>query len=269
MDFSQSMAITVDGQPGVIRPDGMVQFGNDNLANVVFYKRPVLNQRKSQEAGRPIYESIEYVRIQHPGERDCADKPLTNVPDAPRRWPRQWTQYQASQEQIPDGTLVTALFVTEPEIAANLRGLGIHTVEQLARTSEHALDQIGMGAREWKNRAERFLSSALDGAEFHRMQRENDELKNKIEVMGNQMAIMKNQLDRLVAERGGVPPAMIPNKGNSVANNWQANSIATQEGSAMENTVQQSYAPPAQLSQVKARGWPKGKPRNPKTPIEG
>lgn len=207
-----SSAIPGDGQQIQIMPDGMVRFGNDTQTNVVFYKKSCVDIEKSRMAGRRIEVGVDYVRIQHPGERDTIDTPVANKPDAPLRWPRQWAQYRQSQEQIPEGTPTSMLpyFIQHPEIPANLTGSGVYTLEQLANLSEHAAQSIGMGVTQWRNMARDFLEKANKGVGIHKMEAELQKRDNEIEVLKNNLAQAVAQIDRLAAAQQGVPGAMIP-----------------------------------------------------------
>jgi hypothetical protein len=190
-----------DGQQIHIQQDGMVRFGSDNQTNVLFYKRPVADPELSRQFGRPMTKGVDYVRIQHPGERDTIDTPVANKPDAPHRWPRQWAQFQRSQEQIPDGTPIEMLFPQHPEIGANL----------------HAAQSIGMGATQWRNKAKDFLEKANKGVGIHKLEAELEKRDNVIEVLKNQLDEQKRQIDRLIAAQQGVPDAMIPTGRPTVA----------------------------------------------------
>lgn len=228
-----SSSLPGDGQQIQIQADGMVKFGNDSQTNVVFYKRPVLDLEKSRAAGRRIEVGVDYVRIQHPGERDTIDTPVANKPDAPHRWARQWMQYQKSQEQIPEGTPTSILpyFIQHPEIPANLHGNGVYTLEQLANLSEHAAQSIGMGVTQWRNMARDFLEKANKGVGVHQMQAALEKRDNEIEVLRLQLDAQRAQIDRLIAAQKGVPGTMIPADRPNVAQAHAASVAQTQTAS--------------------------------------
>ena len=204
--------ITIDGQQGRIGANGVVQFGNDELMNVVFYVKSVRDDQESRARGRPWHKAITYVRIQHPGEKDYIDRPVGDDDMAKMRWARQWQAFEARQEQAPQGTPLDVLFPLSPEIPANLRSLAIHTVEQLAGLTAHGLQTIGMGATQWQQAAKQFMEAANGGKGMHRLRLENERLSNSLEVQANQIALMKAQLEKLAAAtQNGLMPNMIPN----------------------------------------------------------
>ena len=211
----------IGGQNATINNDGMVNFKPASNANVVFYHKSVLDPSKSREVGRPIYVSKEYVRIQHPGEADVIDRPVVDDPRVKMIWAMQYQKFMNNQDHsIPDGTPLEMLFPNRPEIPANLHTQGIHTVEQLAGLTAHALQMVGMGAVEWQQMAVKFLDSAKGGAEHHKMTKKIEDLESQNSVLQNQISLMRAQLDRLVAAQTGVPPMMIPTQAPTPAQQY-------------------------------------------------
>lgn len=194
--------------PSQTRPDGSLVIGSasDNCV-AEFYTRAKLSPSESEKQGRPVYRNVDHVRIFFPGERDVVDKEATD--EYKRRWPRQWQAYQEQREQTPEGTLLSCLFPQSPDIVANLKALKFHTVEQLANANDHALQNVGMGAREWQRKAKAYLEAAKDGAVFHRMEAELKTRDEKIALQDQALAAMQAEIARLTAAQGApaAPPA--------------------------------------------------------------
>lgn len=183
---------------------GMARFGEDNQLTVNFYDKSTRNEIKSREQGLPVHEKVPHVRIQTPGEHlNVIDRPIQESDK--HRWPRQFDAYLHNQTQIPEGTPIDLMFVNNPHIADNLRGHGIHTIQQLANISAHALLTIGMGAQEYQNKAKAYLDSAMKGVDFHRLERENEELKNQTQVQANQITQLQAQLNGVISQMRGGP----------------------------------------------------------------
>lgn len=164
---------------------------DDNQLMVGFYKRSILNRAKSAEAGVPIHESRDYVKIQHPGESlNVVDREVTPADKA--RWPNKWAQYQAGVNQIPDGIPINLLFPTKPEIETTLRGYNIHTVEQLANLSAHGIGTIGMGAQDWVNAAKKYMERAEKGVDHH-------QFETAMAQKDQEIATLKRQVQELAA----------------------------------------------------------------------
>jgi len=177
---------------------GLAQYGDDSRTIALFYNRSVHNPIKSEHAGTPIHDDVDYVRIHQPGERlNIIDRPVTAADRA--RFPRQWSDYIGNREQIPDGTPIDLLFPAHPNVGANLRGVGVHTIEQCAKLSGHAMDVIGMGAQEYVNRATEYLENAEKGVGLHKLHRELEERDSQIRILHSQVGSLKGQLDQLLS----------------------------------------------------------------------
>lgn len=197
-------------QPAFMQDDGSVRFGSDAHMNVVFYTRVVHDPEESTRRGMPFSKSATYVKIQQPGERDNVDRPVRgDMDEAIRRFPRQWALFQAGKKAVPQGTPVEVLFPQTPEIPVNLHLVGVHTVQQLANLTAHGMDTIGMGAAMWKQKAGEFLKAAEGSAGYHKLDAENQKLRNKLEVQEHNMSLMRAQLDALIAAKNGAAPGTI------------------------------------------------------------
>lgn len=166
---------------------GMVQYGpTDDRLIVGFYRKSVLNQARSREAGKPVFEGKDFVKIQHPGETlNVLDQPVRE--DHKQRWPQKWAQYQSGINQIPDGVPINLLFPTRPEIESTLRSYNIHTVEQLAGLSAHAISTVGMGAQDWVNAAQRYMERADKGVNHHQFEKALADKDTQIRALQRQV----------------------------------------------------------------------------------
>lgn len=185
---------------------GTARFGEDSQLTVNFYNKSVRNPLKSRDAGLPVHDLVPHVRIQTPGEHlNVIDRPIQDADKM--RWPRQYDAYLHNQTQIPEGTPIDLMFVNAPHVADNLRGHGVHTVQQLANLSAHALLTIGMGAQEYQNKAKSYIDSASKGVDFHRIVKENEDLKNTTQVQSQQIQELQSQINGLIKQmrpEGGI-----------------------------------------------------------------
>lgn len=254
--FSQHNPIdmnSLNSQGGV----GAVSYGpGDNQLLVGFYPRSVLNRARSQQEGKPIHERIDYVKIQQPGEKlNVVDRPTTDFDKA--RFKPQWMAYQQGKEQAPDGIPLSLLFPNRPEIVDTMRGYNIHTVEQLANLSSHAIDTVGMGARDWVNKAQSYMKQAEKGVDFHRFNKEMDEMRQKNSTLERQLTELSAHLARVTSLETGKPvPVTMPDL-----------SKFDVQASLINNTLEpQLPQPPINLSNEigQRRGRPKGSKNKPK-----
>jgi hypothetical protein len=215
MDFEFSPITQLDRGEIQARGFGMVNLGaTDDQQLVVFRWESIRNPAKSREAGRPIYERQMYVTIQPPGERlNIIDRPV--LESDKHRWPRQWNAFITNRAFVPEGTPIAQLFPANPEVSDMLRGLGIHTVELCAKMTPHAIDSVGMGAQDWVNHARRYLDTAKNGVDYHKIEaieeqhkHENNALRNQIADLTMRLnAMQQNMVEAMQPPAQGQPPS--------------------------------------------------------------
>jgi len=223
----------------------------DEQLMVGFYRRSVHNKARSQSEGKPVYESRDFVKIQHPGESlNVVDREATEQDK--QRWPHRWAQYSQNISQAPDGIPMNLCFPHKPEIEQTLRGYNIHTVEQLANLSAHAIQTIGMGAQDWVNAAKKYISQAEKGVDHHQFEQAIQKKDMQIQTMQRQI----EELTRLIQSK--TPQAPV-----SPGFDYQTAQINTTHASADE--TQAFLQAPAKFVQdlsgsvePKPRGRPKG-----------
>ncbi len=172
---------------------GIVEYGPGDAGMIVlFYLKPVINPAESTKQSRPVYDDKVFVRIHPPGERlNIIDRLATDQDK--KRWPMQWAQFRDNAPQSSSGTPVDLLYPAQPSIPAALKASGVHTVEQLAELSAHAIENIGMGGQQWVNDAQRYLQVANKGVKA-------SELKKLLEDRDREIASQKNTIELLTAE---------------------------------------------------------------------
>lgn len=158
--------------------------GADENLYVEFYSRAVKQEFASQEAGRPIFADVTYVKIFTPSDQ------LTQIDTIARedhkaRFPRQWAHYMNKmngQEQIV-GTPVSAWTLLTPANAEELRALKFYTVELIANANDAQLQKLGMVAgmsgHSLRDKAKAFLNIATDSAEEAKREAELAALKEE------------------------------------------------------------------------------------------
>ena len=163
-----------------------------------FYKTIALkNERKSVNAGRPIYDDVEVVDIRFAGSKEVYTFPTQQISHwetdeetgeqrqltYAERWPRQYQQFKAKTQQTKSGTPLDYVpFLTEGK-RAELRALSIYTIEALAELDGQPLKNLGIGGRDLKNKAIEYLASANHDGVILRQQQQIDELLTRIKSM--------------------------------------------------------------------------------------
>ena len=181
--MSESLSFELAG----IAPDGMAMQPDRRI--VQFREGRKLLTLQSQQAGRPVYAPVTLFCVRHPGERDETVVEATEFHK--QTHPRQWQAFSEGRKADAEGTPLAVLFPSEPFIIEHLRGLHIYTVEMLAGITEAGLQRIGMGGREYKSRAEKFMDAADRSAPVR-------ELEAKLSEKDSQLAAMQAQIDLLI-----------------------------------------------------------------------
>lgn len=173
--------------------------GDQKAALVATFKvHSVLNQKKSKEAGRPIYDDVEVCEIRTAGDRNSVKVfPAHEVSHREEledggsgdevtyamRFPNQYKRFKDGHTQAQSGTPLEELpFITQGK-RFELKALNVHTAEALASLDGTPLKQLGIGGRELKNQAQAYLDNAKGSADVTRLAQENEALKRRIADM--------------------------------------------------------------------------------------
>lgn len=141
----------------------------DGALAVQFYGREVLQPFATEQNGRPIYKTMDYVRIEIPGDRNTIiDVPIR--PDHIQRFPLQWARYQNDQN-VPavEGTLLKEWGLLTAAQCEEMKFFKFYTVEQLVSATDQQLSNvqpiIGMAPGALRERAKAYLDHASGTAQ--------------------------------------------------------------------------------------------------------
>lgn len=157
---------------------------------VRFYLREKRNEQKSLEAGRPIYEMVEYVEIHSAGDHgNIVDRPVRHFPLGWDRyfWPQKYAAFKAGQSQDTVGTPLGYIGLNPGRIA-ELSHFKIRSVEDLAAVSDGNIQGLGMGARNEREKARDYLQTMKGNAPVVQLRAENDALRSEMDALKAQMA---------------------------------------------------------------------------------
>ena len=171
-------------QPGAIEWQGGSGVGMVKVRDtrhVRFYRKSEPNGAAIIASGGPTHRAVDMIAIQHPGERDRLERAVRE--EDKFEFPRQWAQFAAQQEQIPDGTPLAVLFPNDPDIVDVLKGIKVFTTEQLASMTEPGLERAGMGVRGWQKKALEFNEARIAAQPFHKLSQENEQLRAQLEQL--------------------------------------------------------------------------------------
>lgn len=185
---------------GSFNPDtGFGAQGDDSKVLAEFRMHPVIDAVASKDAGRTIKRDVPHIKIIQPGESRLSvyDQPATN--DDVARFPRQWAAFQAGQKQDVIGSRLDLLFPESPAIVENLKSVGIVTIEQLASLPDTGLQNVGMGARQWQQKAVEYLASAEKGKDYHGLSDKVDKLALQAQADKDRIAALEAALAEATA----------------------------------------------------------------------
>lgn len=176
-----------------------VNHGSDAGLYVEFRMDALQDHAKSTEEGRPIFTDTPFITIMFPGDKTKKiDRPVKlkddiDGPSDPRRFPRQWEQFKAQEEQSSEGLPIQQWSVLTKGQALELKAMGIHTVEQMAELPDSALTWLG--ARALREQAINWISKAGAHKVEAKLTAENTRLKDQIDALTLQVKDLAARID--------------------------------------------------------------------------
>jgi len=166
----------------------------ESNALVEFFRDAVQNNKKSQDAGRPVFDEKDFVRIQAPGDTNTVIVRIATDQDK-KRFPKSWSAYQNGLDLAQEGTPLEQWNLISRSQTLELKHQGIATVETLASVSDANIQKFGPGFMQLRNSAKQYLESSVDLARATQAARERDEAFAR-------MALMQEEIDALKAQIG-------------------------------------------------------------------
>jgi hypothetical protein len=192
------MADALAGYDQAAVMEGEGRYAMDSKLFVEFFRRPVLNSGKSAEAGRPVFDEYDFVRIIIPGDRNSTMEAKVTE-EHRRRFASRWQRYIAGQDQAQSGTPIEQWPIMTVSQVANLKAINIHTIEQLAGLSDQNATQL-MGNFELRKKAQAFLDLAKDNLA-------NEKLEASLKQRDEEINLLKEQMAQLLAATTKPTPA--------------------------------------------------------------
>lgn len=155
--------------------DENTKYKDDEKLIVAFYSRPVKNNFKSDQEGRPIFEDVDFIKIIIPGSRDVTDTKATEAYKS--RFPRQWASYKNKQQgkEAAIGTPLSELSWMGASVVAEFNAFNVFTVEQLLNLPDVHASKF-MGIHQIRERAKRFMDAAAGEAPAMKLEKQVAEL---------------------------------------------------------------------------------------------
>lgn len=144
-----------------------------------FFHRPIQNKAKSEEAGRPVHDQVEWVEIIVAGDRNS--KVSRKVSDIDkRRWPQQYQAFKSGNKMPLQGTPLEQWTQLGTDQVADLKSLGIMTVEMLAGLSDDQVANYGLGGHQLREKANAYIETAANQAAPQHYAADNQRLSEEV-----------------------------------------------------------------------------------------
>lgn len=160
---------------------------SDPKAFVRFFIKPVKNDARSLEEGRPIFDDKEYCEVIVPGNQ--TNRPIKLVNDiVKQRYAQQYRRWKETGEgENLTGTVLTEVpWLTRSQVE-ELTYYRIRTLEQLAGVDDNTCGKI-MGLYELRRKAKAHVEAAEKAAPIEALQAQIDERDAQIAALQNSVA---------------------------------------------------------------------------------
>ena len=180
---------TIFEEPSDFAKPDETRFAADNKLYVEFFRKPVLQPGKSRDAGRAVYEEVDYVRIHVPGDKSSViERPVSQQDQF--RFADRYAKWKAGQEEAVTGTPLSALPGMTPSKVEEYKFFKLVTVEQLAEANDN-LGAKFMSFQQDKQRAKAFLEVAKNNAPIEKMNEELAKRDAELEDLREQVKAMQ------------------------------------------------------------------------------
>jgi len=181
----------------------------------IFYKKPLQNNFKTEQEGRPIFDEVDMVKVYIAGDSLSVIDTLVRE-DHKTRFPMQWANFMNKTGNDPhlSGTPLIHWPLISAAQAEELKALKFFTVENVAAASDAQLQKIGMLAgmspHAFRDRAVNFLRIAKEESsanqheeEIRTLRDENAKIKAETDA---KLAEMQVQMANILAAVGEKKP---------------------------------------------------------------
>jgi len=181
----------------------------DQTLFVKFYQKAKKNNFLTAKEGRPIFDDVDFVLIQVPGDKNFnLDVPVNDTHK--QRFPQHWARYLNSKRTDSGGQIGTPLnewTLLSRSQAEELKYLGFLTVDSIANASDAQLQSLGMKMghqpHAFRDKARAYLAQTgnsaaaeKDIAEKTALRNQLEESQRAIEELRQQMAAMSTTATR-------------------------------------------------------------------------
>jgi hypothetical protein len=147
-------------------------------------------EREKKLPDAPVFRKIEFITIPIPGTKDVIHRPVMAADK--QRFRAQYEAFKNAQGEVVDGTPVEQLAEIKPSQVTDLKYVGVHTIEQLAKVPDASPLMSMMGGVGLKNRAAEWVKKNRRASVITQT---NEALKER----DDQIAKLQEQVALLIA----------------------------------------------------------------------
>lgn len=178
--MTQQAMSGVGGQQPKLGSRNFVQFYNDGIEN----------EKESLAQGRPVFREVTFIKIMIPGNKsEIIERKMRDTDK--QEYPMQYQAFMNGVEEPVDGMPLKDWAPITRSQVMELAHFGCKTVEQLAGMADSNAQNF-MAIMGLRQKARDWLEEAEKHAPVSAIRAENDQLRN-------QMAALQDQMDQMVA----------------------------------------------------------------------
>lgn len=188
----QGTFLAGQGEPEFASPLDEVDVSRNRARNIIprffvgLQKRPdTMDDETDEVVQSGGYREVEYVELLIPGDKNAAPVQLVDK-NIRRLYSDAYKAFKEGRELPAEGTPIEFLFGANDSRVHVLKSMHIRTAEALSELSDQQAQQIGMGGREMRKRAQAYLETqggAKASAKITQQQSEIDELKSRLAAL--------------------------------------------------------------------------------------
>jgi hypothetical protein len=126
-----------------------------------FYQDKFLMGFKSEQAGHPVYDDVDFIEIRTPGDmNNIIQRPATE--NDKRQYAQLFASYRTGLEPAIDGIPLEAWARLTPASVANYKAMGVMTIEHVSNMSDQICSKVAMGAMSDRAAAKAYIAQAKD-----------------------------------------------------------------------------------------------------------
>jgi len=162
---------------------------SDAALHVEFYTDALQSGYKSEQAGHPVFDDVEMIRIITPGDSKTIIE--TKVDETHKfRFASHYKRFKDGLVNVVSGWALKEWPVITASQVKLLNYHNVMTVEQLSTISDQACNTIGMGMMELRTKAKAALSAAAGNAENEARALREENLQRELDSMKSQLAAL-------------------------------------------------------------------------------